>query len=285
MEIKHFRSSTSLIVLGAIHNFYTSRVLQTTFAKKPFLYLLLKLTVHVEEPYRTRARQQLRSIFEFRQHLFPHPFPPMLKLIRCLQLCHGFVEQAAYWIRDFCLHHSEFFPPFHRPIRPVVGVSNPSLTTTTFNYKGWLQRALLSGKTASGHSGHTFARASDVTTMNLGSRNLADTTLPTEETFFAHMSFQISRWSQAEIWMTLFLTAGTSSSCSSGRHIPSNLIFPRNIRNDANYESRRLVLLPANHAASTLHVLCPVHFGRLLHSTLCDSVLCLSLCTAESCRA
>ena len=73
------------------HKFHTARVLRTNFATKLFLYLLLKLTVHVEEPYRTRARAQLRSIFDFRQLLFP----PTLKPIRCLQLCHGFVQQAA----------------------------------------------------------------------------------------------------------------------------------------------------------------------------------------------
>ena len=39
---------------------------------------------------------------------------------------------------------------------------------------------------------------------------------------------------------------------------------------------RRLVLLPAGHAASTLHVACRVHFERLLQSTFCDTdVFCL----------
>ena len=37
-----------------------------------------------------------------------------------------------------------------------------------------------------------------------------------------------------------------------------------------------IVLLPADHAASTVHVSCPVKFARLLHSTFCDTdVFCL----------
>ena len=148
-----------------------------------------------------RDRTQLQSIYEFRQFLFP----PMSKPFRCLQLCHGFVQQAADWIHQFCLHHWDLSPPFHCPFRPVVEISNPSLAVAAFNYERWLaewcpapsllcQCASLSAKTA---TGHTFARASDVTSTMLALRNLSDTTWPTEERFFAHMSSQFHRWLHA----------------------------------------------------------------------------------------
>ena len=64
--------------------------------------------------------------------------PPMSKTIRCLQLQHDFVEEAATWTHEYCLHHREQLPPFHCPCRPVVEISNPSLAVTTFSYKRWL---------------------------------------------------------------------------------------------------------------------------------------------------
>ena len=108
-------------------------------------------------------------------------------------------------IPQFCLRHRDLFPPFHCPFRPAVEISNPSLATTTFNYKRWLpewhpfpslscQCQSLLGKTT---SGHTLARASDVASTILALRNLSDTTWPTEESFFAHVSSQFDRWLQA----------------------------------------------------------------------------------------
>ena len=172
----------------------------------------------------------------------------MSKPIRCLQLCHGFVQQAADWIHQFCLHHPDLFPPFHCPFRLVVEISNPSLAMTTFNYKRWLakwhptpsfscQCASLSGKTA---TGHTFARASDAWGLD---------------------DMYLDRWN---VFLTQQWQLHRQQDLSSSEQ-------------QERRQLRRLVLLPADHAASRLHVAGPVHFERLLQSTFCDIFVRLML--------
>ena len=240
-----------------LFKFHTARVPRTRFAAKAFLYLLLKLTVHVEEPYRTRARAQLHSIFDFRQLLFP----PMSKSIRCWKLCHGFVQQAADWIHQFCRFAYIIVTCFHRFIvmfRPVVEISNPSLATTTFNYKRWLaewrptpslscQCASLSGKTAAGHT--LLVRPMSLLPTMLALRNLSDTTWPTEEKFFAHMSSQFDRWLHAWGLDDAFLDRWDVFLMQQWQ-LHRQQEFSSSEQQERR-QLRRLVLLPADHAAST----------------------------------
>ena len=99
------------------------------YAGKPFLCLLLILTVHMEELYRTRVRNQMQMIFAFRQYLLP----PATKIIRCFQLSTDFVQHAASWLRQFCHHNRNMFPPSHCPHSPIVEAPNPTLATRTLN--------------------------------------------------------------------------------------------------------------------------------------------------------
>ena len=88
-----------------IGKFHASRVLRATYATALFLYLLWRLTVHLQEPFRMRSRNQLKSVFKFRKLLLP----PLHCRIRSLQLSHDFVQALRKWGPRLCQKTSQSF--------------------------------------------------------------------------------------------------------------------------------------------------------------------------------
>ena len=191
------------LVDGGIGKFHASRVLRATYATAPVLYLLWRLTVPLQEPFRMRSRNQLKSVFKFRKLLLP----PLHCRIRSLQLSHDFVQALRKWVRDFVKRHRSLFPPLNYPSGAVVDIANPALSIQVFNYKRWLQKwhPMVQWRCACRYlscsptkSGHCFARATDATALKVAQRNLSDTTWPPPSMFFITMEKSFTQW--CKLW-------------------------------------------------------------------------------------
>ena len=114
-----------------IEKFHVSKLLRSTQTDVTYLFLLLRLSRHLGEPFRTRSQSQLRLIFQFKGTGPPPPNVPM----RLQILSDPLYDQIKHWLLDFTFHHAVNFPPFHKVRAPFVRVRNRTLGLLFFTFR------------------------------------------------------------------------------------------------------------------------------------------------------
>ena len=117
-----------------VQKFHASRLLRSHQTGNQYLYFLQRLLNSVNEPFQTRARQQLYLVLKFRK-LTPAPAPRPLRLP---QLAHDFGRLTKQWLSTFIQQNRHNFPPFLQPTPSIVEIHNPRLGSLVYNYKHWI---------------------------------------------------------------------------------------------------------------------------------------------------
>ena len=93
--------------------FECSKFLRSSQADHDYIVLLCRLSRNLSEPFRSRARQQLKLILQF----WNSDFPPANVPLRLLILDDEMESQMRSWLKGFIVHHQVSFPPFILLIR------------------------------------------------------------------------------------------------------------------------------------------------------------------------
>ena len=276
----------SLYRLGSdsLEKFEESRRLRSHCTPLQELYLRCRLVSMIDEPFKTRAVQQLRLIMEFRKgHMPPTNVP-----LRLPPLAHDLAQEVHKVLRDIVMHERVNFPPLHLPSCKMIEVKARPWSRTVFNYRPFI-RSWKPGQpeacnctrfTASTTwtSGHLFAHVRLIFPRSpLATLNLNDTCfLPTSQWKRVAVR-EVQRWCNR--WrLPSRVRSGLLQWVSCQCQLHQQTVF----RGESSLHSevlrdlrcmRGLVFTPADHFPFSLHVACPFAFHSLLDTTFLDETV------------
>ena len=147
------------------------------------------------EPFRSRARAQLKLILTFRGTVPPPPNIPMRLYILGDQMS----SAIRSWLLGFTFHHQHIFPPFHKVRAPFVAIKGPTLAQICFNFRKYLQwwhpdhhprctcaAFPMSIQMKKRSTEHISCFASDISDVPLFAAHMEDELCPSRSSFLAH---------------------------------------------------------------------------------------------------
>jgi hypothetical protein len=147
------------------------------------------------EPFRSRARAQLKLILTFRGTVPPPPNIPMRLYILGDQMS----SAIRSWLLGFTFHHQHIFPPFHKVRAPFVAIKGPTLAQICFNFRKYLQwwhpdhhprctcaAFPMSIQMKKRSTEHISCFASDISDVPLFAAHMEDELCPSQSSFLAH---------------------------------------------------------------------------------------------------
>ena len=112
-----------------------SRFLRSRHTSLTHVYLLQRLVTHIDEPWRTRATQQLRLVLQFKGG----DTPPANVPLRLPPLAHNLAGQVRSLVRTLTQMERVNFPPLHLPSASLVELKSKPLHQVVFNYRKFLR--------------------------------------------------------------------------------------------------------------------------------------------------
>ena len=117
---------------GMHSNFWIKRLAAERIISSEFVYYILKMSQHAEEPYRSFVRAKLRKSLELRGLSFPSPEKPLVTIF----LRHdSFLTDIRSWLRnviDLCKSHCI---PHHLPQAMVLEGKAKTISSCLYNSK------------------------------------------------------------------------------------------------------------------------------------------------------
>ena len=289
LDIQSFRADCAIFLslyrLGSnsLHKFRESRILRSHLTSLPQLYLRQRLVQQLDEPWRTRASQQLRLILRFRGG----DVPPTNIPLRLPPLAHDLTSAVRNQIRRIICSARVNFPPLHLPSTSFIEVKAMPWARTVFNFRSFLQtwkprrpakcicEAWQNARGAVNPTGHVFGHVRLLFPLSsLASLNLHDTTFMSASRWRQHALSEVRRWCSRwklpsdvlldwEKWVDVQLTLHAEAL--------ERPAFDR--ARDVLKVVKRLtgfVITPADHFPYTAHVACPFAFHALMDRTFLD---------------
>ena len=259
------------------------------------LYYFLRLSVFVNEPFRSKAQKLLAQVMRKRQLQLPSTMTQLLLPPLHVQ---NWKVQLGTWLQRWVASHRDLFPSLFLPKIRVVETRSATLGDRIYNYRSWQRRWI---------SDTSFpCRCSDMDACNLFrahdhavivdefSRINADIDLDTMTASMKDQYFGDVDMPQQRFTMQLRRLArrwhihGTSFP-TDFQPVLTELIDAHrsNIQDHAHWTSASLqrtvvslsswVVISADHVPSRAHVICPSLFATLMHKTFCTGDV-FSLC-------
>ena len=259
------------------------------------LYYFLRLSVVVNEPFRSKAQKLIHKVLHKRQLQLPST---MTQLLLPPLHAQNWKAQLGTWLQRWVASHRDQFPSLFLPKIRVVETRSATLGDRIYNYRGW-QRRWTPDTTfpcrcsdlddCSVHRAHDdaviideFTRVNADIDMGIMTASMKDQYFgdidKLQQRFVMQLRKLARRW---QIHRTSFLT--------DSQPVLTELIDSHrdNVRDNAHWTSESLqrtvgalsswVVIPADHFPSRAHVICPSLFATLMHKTLCTGEVC-SLC-------
>lgn len=261
--------------------FDCSRVLRSNLSDTPFVFLLWRMTNTLSEPWKTRARSQLKSILTFR-----HTEPPPANQPLRLRLIHdGMLRDFRRWLLGFTFFHQHSFPPLHKVRAPIVVVKGHTLQQLCFDFRHRLKfwhpdhvpdcqctKFPAHVQQRQRPTTHISCFASDFGSDSLFEAHMSDEVLPTFEEFLHHNTLQferfLSRWKLPrhlmQYWQHFLSENWDKHSADTTTTWTSQHVRQR-LRSFSAF-----VLSPADHFPNSICVHCPCQWHYLLMRTFDD---------------
>jgi hypothetical protein len=122
-----------LYLLGSdsLLKFETSKFLRSNQVDTWFCFALFRYAKHIAEPFRTRAKSQLKLILQFRHSdAPPNNIPIRLRVVN---------DEMAFnvrkWLLGMTYQYRAQFPPLHKVRAPLVFVKGKTLGTFCYNFR------------------------------------------------------------------------------------------------------------------------------------------------------
>ena len=119
------------IAHGGMQSFQAEKRLRSAQFQDLHVYALLRSTMLLDDPPRTRVRSVLKRILQFRDKPFPKPGKPV---VLPLLGSDRFKQKVQQWMNQQIQDHKEFIIPFHLPSKSVVAGKFPSLRTRLYDH-------------------------------------------------------------------------------------------------------------------------------------------------------
>ena len=249
-------------------------------------FYLWRLCRTMNEPFRSRAKSQLRLILQFRGTQPPPPNTPM----RLIILDHIMQQQFRRWLLGFTFHHQIQFPPFHKVRAPIVAVKGTTLGRVCFNFRNSLRWWNPSWKPVCtcAHfplhvqcqlrsTTHISCFAAHIADCPLFAAHMEDELLPTKANFLSHNTQAFERFLHQwrlpsglmQYWQ-YFLTQEWERFHQD--HDSASVWTLPAVRRDLNL-LRHWIISPSDHFPHSLTVHCPCQWHELLQKTFLDAAI------------
>ena len=259
------------------------------------LYYFLRLSVFVNEPFRSKAQKLLAQVMRKRQLQSPSTLTQLL-----LPPLHvrNWKAQLGTWLQRWVASHRDLFPSLFLPKIRVVETRSATLGERIYNYRTWQRRwtpdvsfpcRCLDIDDHHLHRAHEhavmvdeFSRINADIDMDIMAASMKDQYFGDVD--LLHQRFTTQLRKLARRWHV-----HGSSLLTNLRPVLTQLIDTHrsNLQDRAYWSSTSLqrtvaslsswVVIPADHFPSRAHVICPSLFAILMHKTFCSGEV-FSLC-------
>ena len=122
---------------GGMQTFEAEKTLRSALFHSQHIYALLRMTLLLDDPPRTRVRAILKRVLKFRDC----PEPPYTKPLILPMLGHKrFKKDLQRWMVQRIQEHKPFLVPFHLPNKSVIVGKLPSIRDILYNHLSVIQQ-------------------------------------------------------------------------------------------------------------------------------------------------
>ena len=259
------------------------------------LYYFLRLSVFVNEPFRSKAQKLLAQVMRKRQLQVPST---MTQLLLPPLHVRDWKAQLGTWLQRWVASHRDLLPSLFLPKIRVVETRSATLGDRTYNYRKWQRRwtpnTSFPCRCSDMDDCNIYREHAHAVILDEFPRINADIDPDTmaasmKDQFFGdadklQQRFDMQLRKQARCWHVQ-----ASSFTTDFQPVLTKLIDEHrsNVQDHAHWTSASLqrttcslsswVVIPADHFPSRAHVICPSLFAILMHKTFCTGEV-FSLC-------
>ena len=248
------------------------------------LYYFLRLSVFVNEPFRSKAQKLLAQVLHKRQ--LPSPSTLTQLLLPPLHV-RDWKAQLGTWLQRWVASHRDLFPSLFLPKIRAVETRSATLGDRIYNYRAWQRRWTPDVSfpcRCSDIDDHRLHRAHehadidmDIMAASMKDQYFGDVDL-LHQRFTAQLRKLARRWHVhgssllTDLRPVLNQLIDTHRSNLQDRAYWSSTSLQRTVASLSSW-----VVIPADHFPSRAHVICPSLFAILMHKTFCSGEV-FSLC-------